>query len=78
MNEVIVLGYFAENYQFLVQDEMSKVTIGVKNTAYYTHWYMLLTAMEISNTILFVSSQMLTTTIQILLIKTSNNPCRLP
>ena len=48
----------------------SKVTIGVKNTAHYTHsLYILLTVMEIFNTILFVSSLMITTTIQILFIK---------
>ena len=45
----------------------SKATIGVKNTAHYTHsLYILLTVMEIFNTILFVSSLMITTTIQIL------------
>ena len=65
-NEVIVLGDFAENYQFLVQDEI-QVTIRVNNTAHYTHLlYILLTVMEIFNKILFVSSLMITTTIQIL------------
>ena len=45
----------------------SKVTIAVRNTARYTHsLYILLTVMEILNTILFVSSLMITTTIQIL------------
>ena len=48
----------------------SKATIGVKNTAHYTHsLYILLTVMEIFNTILFVSSLIITTTIQILFIK---------
>ena len=48
----------------------SEVTIGVKNTAHYTHsLYILLRVMEIFNTILFVSSLMITTTIQILFIK---------
>ena len=48
----------------------SKATIGVKNTAHYTHsLYILLRVMEIFNTILFVSSLMITTTIQILFIK---------
>ena len=47
----------------------SKVTIGVKNTAHYTNsLYVLLMVMEISNTILFVSSLMIAT-IQILFIK---------
>ena len=47
-----------------------KVTIGVKNTAHYTHsLYIILTVIEISNTILFVSSLMITTTIQILFVK---------
>ena len=48
----------------------SKVTTGVKNTVHYTHsLYILLTVMEIFNTILFASSQMITTTIQILFIR---------
>ena len=48
----------------------SKLTIGVKNPGYYTHLlYILLTVMEIFNTILFCSSLMITTTIQILFIK---------
>ena len=48
----------------------SKVTIGVKNTARYSQLlYILLMVMEIFNTILFVSSLMITTTIQILFIK---------
>ena len=47
-----------------------KVTIGVKNTAHYTHsLYILLTVMEIFNTILFVSSLIITTTVQVLFIK---------
>ena len=65
---MIVLGDFAENYQFLVQEIQSY------------HWskeyctldplvYILLTVMEIFNTILFVSSLIITTTIQILFIK---------
>ena len=65
---MIVLGDFAENYQFLVQEIQSY------------HWskeyctldplvYILLTVMEIFNTILFVSSLMITTAIQILFIK---------
>ena len=50
-NEVIVLGDFAENYQFC--NMKSKVTIGVKNTAHCTHLlYILLTVMEIIDTIL--------------------------
>ena len=48
----------------------SKVTIGVKNTAHYTHsLYILLTLTEIFNTSLFVSSLMITTMIHILFIK---------
>ena len=48
----------------------SKVTIGVKNTAHYTHsLYILLTVMDIFNTILFVSSLIITTMLQILFIK---------
>ena len=48
----------------------SKVTIGVKNTARYSQLlYILLMVMEIFITILFVSSLMITTTIQILFIK---------
>ena len=48
----------------------SKVTIGVKNIAHYTHLlYILLMVMEIFNTILFVSSLMITIAIQILFIK---------
>ena len=48
----------------------SKVTNGVKNTAHYTYsLYILLTVMEIFNTILFVSSLMITAMIQILCIK---------
>ena len=48
----------------------SKVTIGVKNTAHYTHsLYILLTVMEIFNTILFVSPWMIATMIKILFIK---------
>ena len=67
-NEVIVLGDFAENYQFC--NMKSKVTIGVKNIAHCTHLlYILLTVMEIFDTILFVCSLMITTTTQILFIK---------
>ena len=48
----------------------SKVTIGAKNTAHYTHLlYILLRVMEIINLILFVSSVMITTMIQISFIK---------
>ena len=48
----------------------SKVTIRVKNTAHYTHsLYILLTVMEVFNTILFVSYLMIKTTIQILFVK---------
>ena len=48
----------------------SKVTIGVKNTAHYTHsLFILFKVMEIFNTIFFVSSLMITTMIQILFIK---------
>ena len=48
----------------------SKVITGVKNTAQYTHsFYILLTVIEIFNTILLVSSLMITTTIQILFVK---------
>ena len=48
----------------------SKVTIGVRNTAHYTHsLYILLTVVEIFSLILFVSSLMITTTIKILFIK---------
>ena len=48
----------------------SNVIIIVKNTEHYTHLlYILLTVMEIFNTILFVSSLIITTTIQILFIK---------
>ena len=48
----------------------SKVTIGVKNTAHYTHsLFILLKVMEIFNTIFFVSSLMITTMVQILFIK---------
>ena len=68
-NEVIVLRDFAGNYQFLVQNEI-QVTIGVKNTAHYTHsFYILLTVMEIFNTMLFVSFLTMITTVQILFIK---------
>ena len=60
MNEGIVLGDFAENYQFLAKDEYST----------YTHsLYILLTVVKIFNTILFVSSLMITTTIKVLLVK---------
>ena len=52
-NEMIVLGDFVENYSSLCKMK-SEVTIGVKNTAHYTHsLYILLTVMEIFNTILF-------------------------
>ena len=69
VNEVLVLGNFAGNYQLLVQVK-SKVTIGAKNTAHYTHLlYILLRVMEIINLILFVSSLMITTMIQISFIK---------
>ena len=48
----------------------SKVTIGVKNTSHYTHFlYILLMVMKIFSKIIFVSSVMITTTIQILFIK---------
>ena len=47
----------------------SKVTIGVKNTPTTPLMYILLMVMEIFHTILFVSSLMITTTIQILFIK---------
>ena len=48
----------------------SKVTIGVKNTVHYTHsLYILLTMMEIFDTILFVSSLIITNSVQILFIK---------
>ena len=46
-----------------------KVTIGVNNTAIYTYLYILLTVMEISTAILFVSSLIITITVQILFIK---------
>ena len=50
--------------------KQSKVTIGVKNTAHSTHLlYILLMVMEVFYTILFVSSLMITTTVQILFIK---------
>ena len=69
VNEVLVLGNFAGNYQLLVQVK-SKVTIGAKNTAHYTHLlYILLRVMEIINLILFVSSLMITTMTQISFIK---------
>ena len=76
-----VLGDLAENYQFLVQDEIQSYhwskeyctlhpLVGAKNTALYTHLlYILLMVMEIFNTILFVSSLIITTTIQTLFIK---------
>ena len=49
---------------------ISKVTNRVKNTAHYTYLlYILLTIIEIFNTILFVSSRMITIKIQILFIK---------
>ena len=48
----------------------SKVTIGVKNIAHYSHlFYILLTVIEIFIIILFISPLMMTTTIQILFIK---------
>ena len=48
----------------------SKVTFGAKNTAHYTRsLYILLMVTEIFNTILFLSSLMITITIQILFIK---------
>ena len=48
----------------------SKITIGIKNTAHYTHsLYILVTMMEIFTTILFFSPLMITTTIQILFMK---------
>ena len=48
----------------------SKVTIGVKNTVHYTHLlYILLLVTEIFNTILFILSLTITTTIQILFTK---------
>ena len=55
---------------FLDWNMKSKVTIGLKNTVDYSHsLYILLTVMEIFNTILFVSFPMITTTIQTLFIK---------
>ena len=52
-NEMIALGDFVENYSSLCKMK-SEVTIGAKNTAHYTHsLYILLTVMEIFNTILF-------------------------
>ena len=50
---MIALGDFVENYSSLCKMK-SEVTIGAKNTAHYTHsLYILLTVMEIFNTILF-------------------------
>ena len=44
----------------------SKFTIGATNTAYHTHsLYVLLTVMELFNTIFFVSFLMITTTTQV-------------
>ena len=66
---MIVLGDFVENYSSLCKMK-SEVTTGVKNTAHYTHsLYILLTVMEVFNTILFVSYLMIKTTIQILFVK---------
>ena len=57
-NEVIVLGDFVENYQFLLQDEIQSYHWSKE---YYTHLlYVLLTMMEICNTTLFGSSLMIT------------------
>ena len=48
----------------------SKITIGIKNTAHYTHsLYILVTMMEIFTTILFFSPLMITITIPILFMK---------
>ena len=69
VNEEIVLEDLLKITSSLSKTK-SKVTIGVKNTAHYTHLlYILLTVMEIFNTILFVSSLMITAMIQILCIK---------
>ena len=68
-NEIIAFGDFTENYQLLVQDEIQSYYWS-KEYSHYTHsLYILLKVMEIFNTILFVSSLMITTTIQILFIK---------
>ena len=69
-NEVIVLGDFAENYQFLVQDEIQSYHWSKEYcTLHPLVIYFLLAAMEIFNTILFISFLMITTIIQILFTK---------
>ena len=69
VNEEIVLEDLLKITSSLSKTK-SKVTIGVKNTTHYTRLlYILLTVMEIFNTIPFVSSLMITTTIKILFTK---------
>ena len=63
------LGDFTENYQFLVQDEIQSYHWSKEYCTLHPLLYILLTMMEIFNTILFVLSLMITTTIQILFIK---------
>ena len=69
MNEGIVLGDFAENYQFLVKDEIQSYYWSREYSTYTHSLHILLTVVKIFNTILFVSSLMITTTIKILLVK---------
>ena len=69
MNERIVLGDFAENYQFLVKDEIPSYHWSKEYSTYTHSLYILLTVVKIFNTILFVSSLMITTTIKVLLVK---------
>ena len=69
VNEEIVLEDLLKITSSLSKTK-SKVTIEVKNTTHYTRLlYILLTVMEIFNTIPFVSSLMITTTIKILFTK---------
>ena len=66
-NEVIVLGDFVENYQFLLQDETQSYHWSKE---YYTHLlYVLLTMMEICNTTLLGLSLMIRTSVQSFFIK---------
>ena len=67
-NEVIVLGDFAENYQFLVQDQIQSYHWSKEQCTLHPLIVYFIDG-EIFSTILFVSSLIITTTIQILFIK---------
>ena len=68
-NEVIIIRDFAENYQFLVQDEIQSYHWSKEYCTLHQLIVYLLMIMEIFNTVLLVLSLMITAIIQIFFIK---------